>query len=172
RAYAAYALAESGDADMQFVGALFNDRGKLGPYGRAFLALALHERADKRAPSVAADIERSAKGGGAEAFWDNTEATAPSGKALARILPQSEVLPKAARWLVGHRRFGYYWLSTRETAFAIYGLIDYLKVSHELEADYSLEIYVNGEQVLQKQLTAADASSAQVFKVQRKGGEV
>ena len=45
-------------------------------------------------------------------------------------------------------------------------------MSHELEADYSLEIYVNGEQVLQKQLTAADASSAQVFKVQRKGGEV
>ena len=68
RAYMAYALAESGDADMQFVGALFNDRGKLGPYGRAFLALALHERADKRASSVAADIERSAKGSGAEAF--------------------------------------------------------------------------------------------------------
>src|SRR2546423_3900453 len=172
RAYMAYALAESGEADMQFVNALFNDRGKLGPYGRAFLALALHERADKRATSVAADIERAAKGDGAEAFWDNTEATALSVKALARILPQSEVLPKAARWLVGHRRFGYYWLSTRETAFAVFALIDYLKVSHELDADYSLEIYVNGEQVKQWQVTAADASGAQVFTVQRKGGEV
>jgi len=45
-------------------------------------------------------------------------------------------------------------------------------VSRELEADYSLEIYVNGEQVLQRQMTAADASSAQVFTVQRRGGEV
>jgi uncharacterized protein YfaS (alpha-2-macroglobulin family) len=173
RAYAAYALAESGDADTRYLGDLFANRAKLTAYARALLALGLNERGDKRAQVVAADIERSAKGGGADASWDNnTEATALSVKALARVTPASEVLPKAARWLVGHRRFGYYWLSTRETAFAIFGLIDYLKVSHELEANYSLEIYVNGEQVLQKQLTAADASSAQVFKLQRKGGEV
>ena len=173
RAYAAYALAESGETDMRYINQLFADRAGLGAYGRAFLALALNERGDRRAQVVAADIERSAKGGGADASWDNnTEATALSVKALARVLPQSAVLPKAARWLVGHRRFGYYWLSTRETAFAVYGLIDYLKVSHELDADYSLEVYVNGEQVKQWQVTAADASSAQVFTLQRKGGEV
>ncbi|MDQ3917620.1 MAG: alpha-2-macroglobulin, partial [Acidobacteriota bacterium] len=173
RAYAAYALAESGETDARYLSDLFANRSKLGAYGRAFLALGLAERGDKRAPAVAADIERSAKGNGAEAAWDNnTEATALSVKALARVTPQSPVLPQAARWLVGHRRFGYYWLSTRETAFAVYGLIDYLKVSHELEADYSLEVYVGGEQVLQKQVTAADASSAQVFTFQRKGGEV
>ncbi|HYY94934.1 MAG TPA: alpha-2-macroglobulin family protein, partial [Pyrinomonadaceae bacterium] len=173
RAYAAYALAESGETDARYLSDLFANRSKLGAYGRAFLALGLAERGDKRAPTVAADIEHSAKGNGAEATWDNnTEATALSVKALARVTPQSQVLPQAARWLVGHRRFGYYWLSTRETAFAVYGLIDYLKVSHELEADYSLEVYVGGEQVLQKQVTAADASSAQVFTFQRKGGEV
>jgi uncharacterized protein YfaS (alpha-2-macroglobulin family) len=172
RAYAAYALIEAGDADMKYVNGLLNGRERLGDYGRAFLALALHERNDKRAQGVAADIERSAKGGGAEAFWESVEATALSVKALSRISPQSAVLPKAARWLVAHRRFGYYWLSTRETAFAVFGLIDYLKVSHELEADYALEIYVNGEQVLQKQVTAADASSGQTFKFERKGNEV
>ncbi|PYS81980.1 MAG: hypothetical protein DMF67_14575 [Acidobacteria bacterium] len=173
RAYAAYALAESGETDMRYLGDLFNNRAKLTAYARALVALGLSERGDKRAQTVAADIERTAKGGGADASWDNnTEATALSVKALARITPASEVLPKAARWLVGHRRFGYYWLSTRETAFAIYALIDYLKASHELEANYSLEIYVNGEQVKQWQVTPADASSAQVFTLQRKGGEV
>jgi uncharacterized protein YfaS (alpha-2-macroglobulin family) len=173
RAYAAYALAESGDADTRYLGDLFNNRAKLTPYARALLALGLNERGDKRAPAVAADIERSAKSGGADANWDNnTEATALSVKALARITPQSDVLPKAARWLVGHRRFGYYWLSTRETAFAVYALMDYVKVSHELDANYSLEVYVNGEQVKQWQVTPADASSAQVFTLQRKGGEV
>jgi alpha-2-macroglobulin len=173
RAYAAYALAETGDADTRYLSDLFAARGKLGAYGRAFLALGLAERNDKRAQAVAADIERTAKANGAEAMWDdNPEATALSVKALARVAPQSPVLAQAARWLVGHRRFGYYWLSTRETAFAVYGLIDYVKVSHELEADYTLEIYVNGEQVLQRQVTAADASSAQVFSIQRKGGEV
>ncbi|HJQ30528.1 MAG TPA: MG2 domain-containing protein [Pyrinomonadaceae bacterium] len=169
RAYAAYSLSAAGDADMRFLNDIFNNRAKLGAYGRAQLALALKGRNDGRAQAVASEIEKSAKGNGAEAFWENTEATALSVKALARTLPQSEVLPKAARWLVGHRRFGYYWLSTRETAFAVYGLIDYLKVSHELEANYSVEIYVNGQQVLQKQLTGADT---QAFVMQRRGGEV
>ncbi|MDT7688011.1 MAG: alpha-2-macroglobulin [Acidobacteriota bacterium] len=174
RAYMAYALAESGDTDLRYLNGLFNDRDKLGAYGRAFLALGLKERADeRRAQAVASEIERAAKGNGVEAFWENTEATALSVKALARILPASELLPRAARWLVGHRRFGYYWLSTRETAFAVYGLMDYLKVSKELEANYSLEVYVNGQQVLQKQVTSADTTSANAsFTLQRKGGEV
>jgi uncharacterized protein YfaS (alpha-2-macroglobulin family) len=173
RAYMAYSLAESGDGEMRHLNDLFSNRAKLGAYGRAFLALGLKERGDeKRAKDVASEIERSAKGDGAGAFWDGTEATALSVKALSQLLPQSEVLPRAARWLVSHRRFGYYWLSTRETAFAVYALIDYLKVSKELDADYSLEVYVNGQQVLQKQVTSADASSSEVFALARKGGEV
>ncbi|HEV7889201.1 MAG TPA: MG2 domain-containing protein [Pyrinomonadaceae bacterium] len=173
RAYMAYSLAESGDGEMRYLNDLFSNRGKLGAYGRAFLAMGLKERGDvQRAQTVASEIERSAKGDNAGAYWDNTEATALSVKALSQLLPQSEVLPRAARWLVSHRRFGYYWLSTRETAFAVYALIDYLKVSKELDADYSLEVYVNGQQVLQKQVTAADASSSEVFTLARKGGEV
>ncbi|HEX8561213.1 MAG TPA: MG2 domain-containing protein [Pyrinomonadaceae bacterium] len=172
RAYMAYALAETGEGEMRYLNELFAGRGKLGAYGRALLALGLAERGDARAQAVAGEIERSAKGGGAEAFWENAEATALSVKALARTLPQSEVLPRAARWLVSHRRFGHYWLSTRETAFAVYGLIDYLKVSRELDPDYTLEVYVGGQQVLQKQVTAAEAAAAEVFTLQRRGGEV
>lgn len=173
RAYMAYSLAVSGDGETRYLNDLFANRAKLGAYGRAFLALGLKERGDeKRAKDVASEIERSAKGDGAGAFWDTTEATALSVKALSQLLPQSETLPRAARWLVSHRRFGYYWLSTRETAFAVYALIDYLKASKELDADYALEVYVNGQQVLQKQVTSADASSSQVFTLARKGGEV
>jgi uncharacterized protein YfaS (alpha-2-macroglobulin family) len=178
RAYMAYALAESGDAEMRYLNDLFTNRAKLGPYGRALLALGFKERNDNRAQAVAGELERAAKGSGAEAFWDNehgwnnTEATAVAVKALARILPASEVLPRAARWLVGHRRFGHYWLSTRETAFAVYGLLDYVKVSKELDPDYALEVYVDGQQVAQRQVTAADSASMQVFTLQRRGGEV
>ncbi|MBV8857591.1 MAG: hypothetical protein JOZ02_11720 [Acidobacteria bacterium] len=178
RAYMAYALAESGDAEMRYLNDIFTNRAKLGAYGRAHLALGLKERNDNRAQAVAGELERSAKGGGAEAFWqsengwNDTEATAVAVKALARILPASEVLPRAARWLTGHRRHGYYWLSTRETAFAVYGLLDYVKVSKELDPDYALEVYVDGQQVAQRQVTAADSASMQVFTVQRRGGEV
>lgn len=173
RAYMAYALAESGDAEMRYLNQLFGDRAKLGAYARAVLALGLKERGDdRRAEAVAGEIERAAKGG-ADAQWDNSvEATALSLKALARILPQSEVMPRAARWLVGHRRHGHYWLSTRDTAFAVYGLIDYVRVSKELEADYALEVYVGGQEVMRKQVTGSDAASMQPFTLQRRGGEV
>jgi len=173
RAYMAYALAESGDAEMRHLDALFGQRAKLGAYGRALVALGLKGRGDeRRALVVAGELERAAKGTGAEAFWENAEATSLVVKALARVLPASEVLPRAARWLVRSRRFGHHWLSTRETAFAIYGLIDYLGVSSELDPDYTLEVYVGGQQVLQRQVTAADASSTQTFTLQRRGGEV
>ncbi|HEX8283632.1 MAG TPA: MG2 domain-containing protein [Pyrinomonadaceae bacterium] len=174
RAYMAYALVESGDAETRHLDQLFGKRGDLTHYGRALLALGLKARGDeRRALAVAGEIERAAKSSGGDAHWDNhAEATALSVKALARILPQSEVLPRAARWLVGHRRFGHHWLSTRETAFAIFGLIDYLKVSRELDPNYTLEVYVNGQEVLRKQVTGADSASMQPFTLQRRGGEV
>ena len=84
---------------------------------------------------------------------NDTEATAFSLKAIARISPQSQLLPKVARWLVGNRRNGYYWDSTKQTAFAVLGLTEYLKVSKELSPDYNLQIFVNGEQVLTKRVS-------------------
>jgi uncharacterized protein YfaS (alpha-2-macroglobulin family) len=171
--YMVYALAESGGANARHLDDLFARRDKLQPYGRALLALALRESGDaKRSATVASEIERTAKVSPADAHWESIEATALSVKALARISPKSELLPKAARWLVRSRRYGSYWLSTRDTAFAIFGLTDYLKVSQELSPDYMVEVYLNGEQVLAQQMTSAEATSAKVFTIQKRGGEV
>jgi uncharacterized protein YfaS (alpha-2-macroglobulin family) len=101
---------------------------------------------------------------------NDTEATALSLKALARIKPDSQILPKVARWLVSNRHSGYYWDSTKDTAFAILGLIDYLKLSRELSPDYDLEVYLNGQNVLTQHVSPAAAS--QTFTVYRKAGEV
>ena len=91
-------------------------------------------------------------------------------KALARIKPTSSLLPLAARWLVAERRNGYFWNSTKDTAFAIYGLIDYLKISHELTPSYDLEVYLNGETVVAEHVS--DASAARTFVLNRKGAAV
>jgi len=87
----------------------------LQPYGRALLALALKQRSDNRANEIASAIESSAHVSEYEADWQthrvndygrpmvlDVETTALSLKALAQIAPQSSLLPKAARWLVGH----------------------------------------------------------------------
>lgn len=184
RAFMTYALTESGETDVKYVNDLFTRRGELQAYGRALLALTLMLNKDaERARTVAGEIERAATVNDFDAHWDSRrremldfsdvndiEATALSLKALARINPQSELLPKAARWLVSNRKNGYWWDTTKQTAFAIFGLTDYLKVSQELTPDYTVEVYLNGEQLLNKRITAADASQSIVVK--RKGREV
>jgi uncharacterized protein YfaS (alpha-2-macroglobulin family) len=149
------------------------------------LALALHERKDARVQEVAKLIEGSAQQNEFEAHWQtarvndygrdvylDAEATALSLKALSRINPGSQLLSGAARWLVQNRRNGYYWLSTKETAFAIYGLTDYLKVSKELSPDYTFEVYLNGVKVAGQHVGADEAINAQTVTVWKKGGEV
>ncbi len=186
RAYMIYALTTSGDAASAYVDELYRYRGWLKPYGRALLALSLKQRgSEERALEVAGEIEASAQANDFEAHWEarvkshygaeqvmDVEATAFSLKALARVKPQSPLLPKVARWLVSSRRNGYYWLSTRETAFAIFGLTEYLKVSRELDPDYTLEVYVNDERVISQHVTALEAQTAQTFVIERKGRNV
>jgi alpha-2-macroglobulin len=182
RAYMIYALSVSGEAEAKYLNDLFARRGELQPYGRALLALALQARNDGRARQVAVELERAAKVDDLSAHWDSArrpmldfsedndlEATALSVKALSRLLPSSAVLPKAARWLVANRSNGYYWQSTKHTAFAVYGLTDYLKVSQELQPDYTFEVYLNGEQVHTRQVTSADTPA---FVIERKGAGV
>ena len=178
-AFLIYALAESGGIDSKHVDNLFAERNTLQPYGRALLALTLSLRKDQRAQEVASEIERSASAGKTSAHWqsgrytafrfsrENTiEGTAMSLKALARVKPESSLLPLAARWLVTERSNGYFWTSTKDTAFAIFGLIDYVKVSRELTPSYDVEVYLNGEAVMVQHISDA---SGNTFTVNRKG---
>ncbi len=196
RAYLVYALNVSGDdqgaannVDARYVNDLFAKRAELQPYGRALLALALKRRGDEtRARQVVSDLEREARATDFDAHWESVrrplpkypnyveemdlEATAMAVRALARIDSQSALLAKAARWLVANRRNGYYWDSTKHTAFAIYALTDYLKVSRELSADYSVEVYLNGKQVLSGRVTSAEAAAGKPLVVELKGDQV
>ena len=190
RAYLVYALNVSGDGpnatDARHTNDLFTKRAELQPYGRALLALALKHRGDdNRARQVVSELEREARATEFDAHWESTrrpmldfsedndlEATALSVKALAQVNPQSATLAKAARWLVANRRNGYYWDSTKHTAFAIFALSDYLKASRELSADYTVDVYLNGEQVLAKRVTAAEAAAGQPMVISTKGGQL
>ena len=91
---------------------------------------------------------------------DNSfETTAYALKALANLDPKSDLLPRAARWLMEHRSDGYYWDSTEQTATAIYGLIDYLKISGELKPNYTLSVYLNGQKLADRNITEKDVAN-------------
>ncbi len=188
RAYLIYALNKI-EPERKFVGELYARRENLQPYGKALLALTLHELNDmQRAREVVGELNRTVRVNDFDAHWESVrekdrfvipyteindvEATALAVKALVRINPENPLLPKAARWLVGNRQRGGRWLTTKQTAFAIYALADYLKISNEQTPDYALEIYVDNEQVLSRQITSEDASKGASFVIERKNNQV
>ncbi|MGA2629186.1 MAG: MG2 domain-containing protein [Terriglobia bacterium] len=178
RAYLVYALALSGDADRALVEGLYEARERFSPSGNALMALVLHRMKDPRAQEFARALEQSVKTQGPYAWWkserqemldfssDNSfETTAYALKALSNLDPKSDLLPKAARWLIDRRSDGYYWSSTEQTATAIFGLIDYLKVSGELKPNYRVTVLLNGKKLLERQVTEKDAASSQPIMV-------
>jgi uncharacterized protein YfaS (alpha-2-macroglobulin family) len=174
RAYMVYALTVSGNPDPKLIDGLYQTREKLSAHGQALMALLLAKMKDPRAQEFVKTLEQSAKVGEPYVWWkserqemldfssDNSyETTAYVVKVLADLDPRSDLLPKAARWLIDHRSDGFYWSSTEQTATAIFGLIDYLKVSGELKPNYSLTVFVNGKKVGERTMTEKDVSNPQ-----------
>lgn len=171
RAYVVYALESTGSASPQMLEVAWQARDSMATQGLSLLGLALQTSGDtQRAIEVAHKIEQAAMVEGDEAHWDasydylmefefdnSAESTAYAVQLLTRAIPSSPLLPKAAFWLVNHRSGGYFWDSTEQTAMVIFGLTEYVATTHELEANFKAEVYVNGKQVLTRQLTAADA---------------
>ena len=174
QAYLVYSLVQAGERDAAMLDALWEKRSKLTPEGVAHAGLAFRLAGDARANQFASDLEKQAVDQELEAHWqsqndylldisnDDTsvEATAIALKFLSGVDAQSPLLPKAALWLVNHRDQGYWWESTKQTASAIYGLIEYVAQSHELDANFSAEVLVNGKTISAQHLGSLEKSAA------------
>jgi uncharacterized protein YfaS (alpha-2-macroglobulin family) len=174
RAYIAYALSLAGKTGE------LPPLDRLSPYG-----LAIAGQFSDRKAEIAALLEKAVKQDETQAWWPASrdemldfsadvtpEATAYAVKFLAKQTPDSPLLPKAAVWLMNHRNEGYWWSSTKQTAMVIYGLIDYLKVTKELNPNLTATVYVNDQPVLTKKLeSAVDAPEIRLDESKLKPGE-
>jgi uncharacterized protein YfaS (alpha-2-macroglobulin family) len=88
--------------------------------------------------------------------------TAMVADALARLDPQSPLLPGAVRWLMEQRQ-GQGWGDTQKTSFAILALSDYLVAAQELAAGASFQVHVNGGLWQTGDLDPASASQTLVL---------
>ncbi len=178
RAYALYAIALQGKPEAALTEAVWAQREKMTSFGWALLGLTFQQIRDARAAEVASHLVSTARQEGEQTHWasdrdpmldfelDNShEATAFAVKFLAQAQPQSPLIDQAALWLVNHREQGYYWSTTKKTAFVIYGLTDVLKRSGELKPDYSVKVSVDGREVLAKSFSAEDALRPQPVKI-------
>jgi len=171
RAYVVYALASTGEAKSQELQAAWDARGSMNAQGLSMTGLAFEGTQElQKVQEIAAKLESLATVNDREAYWpssydyfmefaidDDAETTAYAVRLLSTAKPQSALLPKAVFWLASHRNGGYFWDSTKQTAMVIFGLTEYLKASHELDANFHADVFVNGKQVASRQFTAADS---------------
>ncbi len=60
---------------------------------------------------------------------------------------------------MSHRNEGYWWDTTKQTATVVYGLIDYVKASHELSPDLKATVLVNGRAALSASFQSLDTTA-------------
>jgi uncharacterized protein YfaS (alpha-2-macroglobulin family) len=132
-------------------------RKDLNAYPLSLLGISLHNFGENEmAKDAAARLKKLVNDDKGFAFWggekfqyrwqnDNVQGTAFAVKALLNIEGNSELVSKAVRWLL-RKKQGYSWRSTQETSVVIFALTDYLKITKELNPDYTVKIKVNGKE--------------------------
>ncbi len=173
RAYVAFALAESGAKNLApSTETLWSRRGDLSGEGLALTGMVMMRTGDSRAAQIAQLLEKKAQRTGTLVSWPSTynplldfegdnsaESTAFALRFLSHADPKSPLLDGAAQWLVLNRSGGYWWNSTEQTAMALFGLTDYLAASQELNADFNVDVLLNGASVGKRHFSATDAIS-------------
>lgn len=139
----------------------------LNPYPLALLTLTLNNFGEKeKANQTAERLIKMANEESGFAYWsgdtwqyrwqtDNVQGTAFAVKAIINIKGDSELISKAVRWLLKKKQ-GFSWRSTQETANVIFALTDYLKLTKELNPDYSIKIFLNDKEVASYRFTKDD----------------
>lgn len=87
----------------------------------------------------------------------DVESTAVILKAAVALTPDDSRLNGVVRWLLLKRQ-GNKWESTRDTAFILFALTDYLKATGELSADYTLTVLLNGKEIHTDTVEPGDAN--------------
>ncbi|MBE7182082.1 MAG: hypothetical protein INR71_12915 [Terriglobus roseus] len=170
RAFVVYALALHKQDVAKQLDTLYGRRSDLSAQALAYTGLAMRLAKDSRSGEVANLLERKANVQGELASWtadrnnlldiDTNESAAATAFALKFLLqehPGSPLLPKAAQWLMLRRDEGSWWGSTQDTAFVLYGLIDYVAATQELNADMDVDVSINGASVTHRHFDRNDA---------------
>jgi len=175
RAFVAYVLSQAGDTDRagDMVEKLLSRRrgqdvASLSNWSQALVVLTLHELGrSQEARSVLAALKDGAETGEGICYWAGTgdwsdvETTAMVLKAACAVTPNDRQLADVVRWLMLKRQGGH-WHSTRDTAFILYALADYLQITRELETELSAVAEVNGQPLLARRFISADACKPEV----------
>lgn len=176
-AYMLYSIAVSKGIDEEFIKSNIKklNSSEINDYSRSLLAMTWKIAGnEKHAIEELNRLEKNVKSKGeGTAYWegkefhyrwqdDKVQTTAMALKAILMINNNSDLKEKIVRWLM-MQRTGTSWRNTQETALVIFALVDYLKNSSELNPDYSVKIYINGNNVFEKAMNSDDVYKKNAF---------
>jgi uncharacterized protein YfaS (alpha-2-macroglobulin family) len=159
--YIAYALSQTkldGEAKNIAANRLFEQRERLTPLSKAYLAMALSSAGEKEKAGVLIrnlenTVQIDAANGTARYktapqywyWWNNdVETVALALRAFDQVEPNNKLVPMLMKWLTLQARASHY-RSTKETAEVVYTLADYVTKNKELDVDYTLKVGLNGK---------------------------
>src|SRR5262249_37836741 len=161
----------AGSAD-RMLGFLDRDRTHLSVYAKAMFGLGLERvgARDKLADvlqNIGQYVVRDDENQTAylqlpnEGYWwswygSELETDAFTLKLRARTGPRGELAPRLAQHVLNHPKPGPYWDATRDTAFCIEALAEYLKASGEDRPDMTVAIVLDGQTRKEVRITPAD----------------
>ena len=156
-------LADADAKNQEMLDFLYRDRTHLAVYAKALFGLALHKQNEKqKLDMILRNIRQFVVEDNQnqtaylklpnESYWwfwygSDVEANAFYLKLLAKTDPKGDLAPKLVKYLLNNRKHATYWNSTRDTAYAIEALADYLKASGEGQPDLTVEVWLDGQKM-------------------------
>jgi len=152
-------LRDEKSANQNMAEYLYRDRTKLSIYAKAMFSLALFKEGENdKAQMVKKNIEQylitddenqTAYLNITSSWWrwygSEYEALAYYLKLLAHTEPKSEKASGIAKYLINNRKNATYWNSTRDTAYCLEALADYIRASEEDKPDMTIQILIDGK---------------------------
>lgn len=169
RTYILYVLGETGSPDAALLSNIYGKRKDLSLFSQAYLAMALQKVGDdRRASAILKEIlehahvsprgvqfEERDHGYYRSLMSTNSRTTAIILQALLKIDPTNALAPNIVRGMLTSRINGR-WDTTQSTTASIMALVDYLKVTHELEGKFTATLQANATEIGQAAFDATN----------------
>jgi alpha-2-macroglobulin len=162
-------LGEGGKDHPPMLGFLFRDKSDLPVYAKSLLGLELHRTKDNaKRDEVIRNIRQFLKtdeenqtayldlgNGGYWWVWYGSEFEAQAWflKLLAAAEPESPDARGLVKYLINNRRHGHYWNSTRDTAYCIEAIGEFLKATNEGDPNLTVEVLFDGKPLKTVEIT-------------------
>ncbi len=148
---------------------LYRDRNDLSVYAKCAFGLALDiqgqkDKRDMLLQNIEQFLVMDAENQSARldlrngSFWwwwygSDIEANALYLKLLSRVAPTSEKASGVVKFLLNNRKNSTWWNSTRDTAYCVEALNDYLRASKEMEPDLAVQVLLDGQMKKEVKIT-------------------